>query len=322
MSEKVVPANVRPVSSARESARRSFWSSRTLKIACVTIVVGLSACAANVGSDENLQDEESAEGLVQNAGLNLCIGQPANSFQCIDDTRFQHCVGGDAFVVNSCAAGLCATRTPSIQNPCVGREVATRVDGVAPPAPGQANPPANNNDDNNDNVTPPPPAGECGADGAPGPRFDPSGTKNLGNGRGEQFIGGQCLSQADCASGCCALPCGICSGPGAQFQAGKQGCGFEDDNIGAPAPAAPPVAAPPPPPPPPAGECSATGAPGPRFDPAGVPNVGNGTGKQFIGGQCLGAADCASGCCALPCGICSGPGAQFQNGKLGCGFEN
>jgi hypothetical protein len=22
------------------------------------------------------------------------------------------------------------------------------------------------------------------------------------------------------------LPCGICSGPGAQFQAGKQGCGF------------------------------------------------------------------------------------------------
>ncbi|KAF8277874.1 hypothetical protein DL93DRAFT_2174667 [Clavulina sp. PMI_390] len=50
----------------------------------------------------------------------------------------------------------------------------------------------------------------------------------------------------------------------------------------------------------------------PPFDPAGVPNVGNGVGKQFITGQCLSDADCASGCCALPTGICSGPGAAFQ----------
>ena len=59
-----------------------------------------------------------------------------------------------------------------------------------------------------------------------GPKFDPAGQKNVGNRKGQQFIGGQCLSAADCASGCCALPCGICSGPGAQFQAGKKGCGF------------------------------------------------------------------------------------------------
>jgi hypothetical protein len=59
-----------------------------------------------------------------------------------------------------------------------------------------------------------------------GPKFDPAGQKNVGNGHRGQFIGGQCLSAADCASGCCALPCGICSGPGAQFQAGKKGCGF------------------------------------------------------------------------------------------------
>jgi hypothetical protein len=72
--------------------------------------------------------------------------------------------------------------------------------------------------------------------------------------------------------------------------------------------------------PPPAPGCAADGSPGPRFDPAGVPNVGNGNGEQFIGGQCLDASDCASGCCAKPCGICSGPGAQFQNGKQGCGF--
>jgi hypothetical protein len=72
--------------------------------------------------------------------------------------------------------------------------------------------------------------------------------------------------------------------------------------------------------PPPAEGCQANGRPGPLFDLAGVPNVGNGEGDQFIGGQCLDASDCASGCCALPCGICSGPGAQFQNGKQGCGF--
>ncbi|KAJ7062927.1 hypothetical protein C8F01DRAFT_1024037, partial [Mycena amicta] len=61
---------------------------------------------------------------------------------------------------------------------------------------------------------------------------------------------------------------------------------------------------------------------GPPFDPAGVPNVGtgNGAGKQFIGGQCLSAADCGSGLCAGPSGICSGVGAQTEAGKTGCGF--
>ena len=89
-------------------------------------------------------------------------------------------------------------------------------------------------------TTPPPPKPPTGAPngslqcvfkganaGLPGPKFDvQNGGKNVGNGKGGQFITGQCLSNADCASGCCALPCGICSGPGAQFQAGKQGCGF------------------------------------------------------------------------------------------------
>jgi hypothetical protein len=87
-------------------------------------------------------------------------------------------------------------------------------------------------------------------------------------------------------------------------------------------PQPPPQQQPPPqtPPPAPPGVCTPTGRPGPIFDPAGTKNVGNGRGQQFIGGQCLDAADCASGCCAKPCGICSGPGAQFQNGKQGCGF--
>ncbi|KAK0745718.1 hypothetical protein B0T18DRAFT_325595 [Schizothecium vesticola] len=169
---------------------------------------------------------------------------------------------------------------------------------------------------------------------------DAAGAKNLGNGRGIQFIGGQCLGAADCASGCCAtLPrggatIGVCSGVGAQFQAGKQGCGFG----GGGGAAAPPsmngnsngnnngnnnT-------PPPATGGAATGGTikpsGLVPDVNGAKNVGNGRGAQFITGECLSDADCASGCCALVntgvkrFGICSGPGANTQNGKQGCGF--
>ena len=60
--------------------------------------------------------------------------------------------------------------------------------------------------------------------------FDPAGEKNVGK-SGGQFIGGRCLNNGNCASGCCANPCGICSGPGAQTQAGKQGCGFDGSRL-------------------------------------------------------------------------------------------
>ncbi|KAL9598090.1 MAG: hypothetical protein Q9219_004721 [cf. Caloplaca sp. 3 TL-2023] len=163
------------------------------------------------------------------------------------------------------------------------------------------------------------------------PPFDPAGTKNVGNGAGGQFIGGQCLSNADCGSGCCANPTGICSGPGASTQNGKTGCGFgggaaasantntDTTNTNANANTNTNNVA--------AGNnnnnAAAAGAPangGPAFDPAGTKNVGNGAAGQFIGGQCLSGADCGSGCCAGPSGICSGVGAQTQNGKTGCGF--
>jgi len=161
-----------------------------------------------------------------------------------------------------------------------------------------------------------PPAAAPAAAAGPnvgGPAFDPAGVPNIGNGAGKQFIGGQCLAAADCGSGCCAGPSGICSGVGAQTQAGKTGCGF----VAGGAPAAAPAAAAPPPA---AAPAAGANVGGPPFDPAGVPNVGNGAGKQFIGGQCLSAADCGSGCCAGPSGICSGVGAQTQAGKTGCGF--
>jgi hypothetical protein len=162
---------------------------------------------------------------------------------------------------------------------------------------------------------------------SPAPPFDPNGAKNVGNGAGGQFIGGQCKSNADCGSGCCANPTGICSGPGAANQAGKTGCGFGGAAGGAAASpsadagvqeaAATPSPA--------AGAQGASPSPangGPAFDPNGAKNVGNGKAGQFIGGQCLSGADCGSGCCAGPSGICSGPGASTQNGKTGCGFAS
>ncbi|KAK4658275.1 hypothetical protein QC762_100440 [Podospora pseudocomata] len=173
---------------------------------------------------------------------------------------------------------------------------------------------------------------------------DPAGEKNIGNGAGGQFIGGQCNGAADCASGCCAtLPrggetIGVCSGVGAQTQAGKQGCGFEGGNAGGNG----------------GGNNGGgngggnnggnnnnnnqgggnAGAVGGTImpstlvpDPAGAGNVGNGAGRQFITGECTSDADCASGCCALvndgvrpAFGSCSGVGANTQNGKQGCGF--
>ena len=72
------------------------------------------------------------------------------------------------------------------------------------------------------------------------PSFDPNGQQNVGNGKGGQFIGGQCLSVADCASACCAGPFGVCSGPLAANQDGKTGCGFVSGS------SPPSVAAPPP----------------------------------------------------------------------------
>jgi len=54
--------------------------------------------------------------------------------------------------------------------------------------------------------------------------------KAAGNGKGQQFITGKCLSDADCESGCCAFNTGLCAG--ADFaqdaSSGDGGCGFGD----------------------------------------------------------------------------------------------
>ncbi|KAF2439637.1 hypothetical protein P171DRAFT_422298 [Karstenula rhodostoma CBS 690.94] len=59
-----------------------------------------------------------------------------------------------------------------------------------------------------------------------------AGAKNVGAGNGAQFITGGCVSDADCSSACCAdaSGVGVCSAEAAQFQNGKNGCGFQDPN--------------------------------------------------------------------------------------------
>ncbi|PKS04975.1 hypothetical protein jhhlp_008341 [Lomentospora prolificans] len=62
-----------------------------------------------------------------------------------------------------------------------------------------------------------------------------AGARNVGNGQGQQFITGGCVSDADCdqAIACCAnngQGQGVCSGLAAALQNGKQGCGFNDPN--------------------------------------------------------------------------------------------
>jgi len=57
----------------------------------------------------------------------------ANEFICVDDTNFKMFTSDVDFVMGQCPKGFCATRSPPIKNPCVGRANAIRIDGVVPP---------------------------------------------------------------------------------------------------------------------------------------------------------------------------------------------
>ncbi|OIW23795.1 hypothetical protein CONLIGDRAFT_673986 [Coniochaeta ligniaria NRRL 30616] len=128
------------------------------------------------------------------------------------------------------------------------------------------------------------------------------GAQNVGKGDGSQFITGQCLSNADCASTCCNKNTGLCNAIGA---VGIENCGF-----GAAA-AAPAVAAP--------AATTAASTVNAAIDTSkpGAQNVGKGDGSQFITGQCLSNADCASTCCNKNTGLCNAIGAV---GIQNCGF--
>src|SRR5579859_8057997 len=101
--------------------------------AVVSFVIGggsiLFACS---GAGDESVGQSNSEVIVTK---NLCVGQPAATFHCIDNTNFEECIGGDKFVVEACPANLCATRHPPNQNPCIGAARATQIDGVPPTPP-------------------------------------------------------------------------------------------------------------------------------------------------------------------------------------------
>ncbi|KAH7317144.1 hypothetical protein B0I35DRAFT_479912 [Stachybotrys elegans] len=156
-------------------------------------------------------------------------------------------------------------------------------------------------------------AGAAAPQAPPAPPAPPAnngapGGQNVGNGAGLQFITGQCLADADCASTCCA-PAANGSGSCAArlvAEADGRGCGFGGAAVAAPQA---------PPPPPPAAPAADPNVPGSQ-------NVGNGAGQQFITGQCLSDADCASTCCAPRAnggGSCAARLVAEADGR-GCGF--
>lgn len=193
-----------------------------------------------------------------------------------------------------------------------------------------------------------------------------AGSENVGKGDGSQFITGQCASDADCASKCCAGPKGACAAEAVANENGKDGCGFTSAAAGAggassksptssaaasassaaagsknkvggaassaaassaavSSQAASPASSA-------AASASSAAAGGASKNKAGAAavdaskpgsqNVGKADGSQFITGQCTSDADCASGCCAKPKGVCSAKAVSNVDGKQGCGFTS
>jgi hypothetical protein len=111
------------------------------------------------------------------------------------------------------------------------------------------------------------------------------------NGDGTQFITGPCVSDADCASGCCSIDTEACA---ARLVAEEgSGCGFGGAGAG-------------------------NNAGNDNNNNAGVEAPAAGAGTQFITGPCTSDADCASGCCSIDTEACAAR-LVAEEGS-GCGF--
>jgi hypothetical protein len=192
---------------------------RPLSTSLALFVVALATTAAcSSASDES---QSSGEDLSQSQCAAAQAWAPNTHYNVGNVVSFE----GEVFVVIQAHTSLSVwppNIVPALYKP-------TNCSGAAAPPPAATPPPASTPAPAPTTPAKPPPAATGGGNGTTcvgGPKFDPAGAKNVGNGHGQQFIGGQCLDAADCQSGCCAKPCGICSGVGAQTQAGKQGCGF------------------------------------------------------------------------------------------------
>jgi hypothetical protein len=243
--------------------RRGFWHSLTVKVSFIGLVVGLAACAADVGeSEQAYDDEDTLEGTAQDV-TNPCGGKAEGAFICTDNTHFDRCLQGSPLnraiecakplVCRADQAAICvrddgkvvnppaAAQPPAAQQPAA-QQPAAQQPAAQQPAAGQ--PPTvvvNANGKTPGTFA----AGAffgtngvvCNPEGNPVgaavPKFDPSGRDR----KDPQFITGRCFNDNDCRNPAfapdkqplCAKPCGICSGHDVCFQNGKQGCGFVFD---------------------------------------------------------------------------------------------
>ncbi|KAK5045706.1 hypothetical protein LTR84_009075 [Exophiala bonariae] len=239
--------------------------------------------------------------------------------------------GGTQFITGvctsdaDCASGCCGFNTGKCAGPVIAQErdggcgfgdgtpndrAAQAFRNGQATTPATNTPPANNGNANTGNT------GNTGSSGS--------------TGTGTQFITGVCTSDADCASGCCGFNTGKCAGA-IVAQERDGGCGFGDGTPNdraaqalrggqatTPASSAPPATGN-------TGNTGSTGGTGGATNinqsAPGAQNVGKGNAAQFITGQCLSDADCASGCCGFNTGKCAGAIiAQTRDG--GCGFGN
>ncbi|CAM1503612.1 Fc.00g012030.m01.CDS01 [Cosmosporella sp. VM-42] len=122
-----------------------------------------------------------------------------------------------------CASGCCATLNGG--GICSGTAVsfAQGKQGCGFGGSGST-PPANTS------AAPAPPVATDEAAGNGNINTSAPGSQNVGTGSGQQFITGQCFTDADCASKCCAgkagSSTGACSAIAVSTDSGKTGCGF------------------------------------------------------------------------------------------------
>ena len=216
------------------SPRRAHQGAVTLAAASIALLLGAAGCG--VGEvDPDLDLDSHAKIQIQCPAV-VEAWTPTISYKV-----------GDVRTFNGGTFQCRAAHTPATNwNPIDAASLWLQVDCKnAPATPPTNNPPPTNSPPptssppptNNPVITnkggEEPGFGRCSsfATGLPGPAFDAAGVNKVGNGHGGQFITGRCLSNADCGSGSCAGPCGVCSGPAVCNAAGKTGCGFEFSKV-------------------------------------------------------------------------------------------
>jgi len=115
----------------------------------IVLLVAFMLCACNghhkaeptlIEQEDVGEGEDEMEGWVFLAASSCALNNPCtpadqDSYLCLNETEFRHCLANGGMIVSFCAQGSCATRTPSSQDPCVGPLRAYALDDVPPRTP-------------------------------------------------------------------------------------------------------------------------------------------------------------------------------------------